>query len=165
MSIDRDFGNWLAGFIDGEGCFSILNSSYQRAWSCRFAIKLRLDDEPILRECQQRLGIGTIQYEGEDDHGGKPKARWSVHTKGDALKLIEVLDEHPLRAKKARDYVIWREAVVEWHRIGGPRSGNHGMADWSRIEALKARLEAVRRYPVLAETPLPPAPEPEAALF
>jgi hypothetical protein len=29
----------------------------------------------------------------------------------DSLKLIEILDRYPLRARKAKDYTIWREAI------------------------------------------------------
>ncbi len=44
---DRDFGNWLAGFVDGEGCFYFKRVN-QTNLVPAFAIKVRADDPSIL---------------------------------------------------------------------------------------------------------------------
>lgn len=144
---DAGFGHWLAGFIDGEGCF-IIHPQPSGAYRCEFRIALRDDDSAILEEILQRTGIGLIvryaaRYERVD---GKPQAVWTVRTKPDGFRLVDLLDRYPLRAKKARDYAIWREALVEWAEAkpgGRPDRGRH---DWSRIRDLKAMMESGRRY-------------------
>jgi hypothetical protein len=55
---------------------------------------------------------------------GRPGAWQQVSSKGDCLTLVGILDRFPLRAKKRRDYAIWREAVMvlaqapDWERMG-----------------------------------------------
>lgn len=49
-----------------------------------------------------------------------------VASKAGAVGLVELLDHFPLRAKKSRDFAIWREAVEAWCQRGpgsrGPKS-------------------------------------------
>ena len=55
--------NYIVGFVDGEGCFSIsLNKNDDRLPEVRllFEIELREDDEPILQEIQNVLGCSKI---------------------------------------------------------------------------------------------------------
>jgi hypothetical protein len=49
-----------------------------------------------------------------------------------------VLDRYPLRAKKRRDYAIWREAVLEWATVP------FGRQDWAKMAALRTALSASR---------------------
>lgn len=128
---DDAFLHWLAGFIDGEGCFSINGSATgRRAYSCSFDLGLREDDSAILDEMVRRLGIGKVYYRVT----GRSQCRiatWTLRNKRDCLMLVEILDEHPLRAKKARDYAIWREAVLEWETVS--------QFDWRDDETLTER--------------------------
>lgn len=144
--MDDAFGHWLAGFIDGEGCFGItrLRRDHGICWSLRFTLKLRSDDRPILEECRDRAGgIGTIR--STKPRGHNLQAMWVIESRADCQALADILDRYPLRAKKARDYVIWREALMEWsngetgHRWSGQR-------DWSKIAALRERLDEVRAF-------------------
>ena len=150
VDLDPAFGHYLAGFIDGEGSFRVAENNGGRSLCCRFSIKLREDDRDILVEAKQRLGIGTLLRDtSQGTHRtSKPSARWQVYDRPGCLKLVAVLDAYPLRAKKARDYAIWREAVFEWGRVGGVRSGYAGPANWGRMRELKAQIEEVRRYRV-----------------
>lgn len=145
--VPPDFGHWLAGFIDGEGCF-IINRKRQRCGvlcaHTRMSLRLRDDDEPILREIVAVTGLGhviRVPQRGHDGHNRKPQVWWHVGGIADSQRLVELLDRFPLRAKKARDYVIWREAVVEWasHRGAYAR-------DWSRMLALADELNRQRVY-------------------
>lgn len=136
--VSDDFGHWLAGFIDGEGCFSITYNGGRgnHSMRCQFRIALRSDDTPLLEECQRVTGLGTV-YQQAGRGTDNPSAMWHVAHKSDAARLIELLDRFALRSKKARDYMIWREGV----RIRNSRSGGRG----SRPDVeLRARLEALR---------------------
>lgn len=156
--LDDGFGHWLAGFTDGEGCFYI--RPVATAYSCEFVIGLRPDDRPILEEIAMRTGFGLIR----DHHGTGAKrdgsqSRWEVCRKADCASLVAIFDRFPLRAKKARDFAIWREAVAEHAKIKVRRR-----SDWTRVAELKALLQAQRKYdaPTLA---LPvPTPATQAAL-
>ena len=129
--MDRDFGNWLAGFIDGEGCFQV---SYARKyWSCRFTIQLRSDDAPILEMIQSETGLGKIYvYE--------PAAVWRVTKRSDCSALVELLDEHSLRAKQTEVFKLWAIAVRGWQR------SKRGDEVWPQVAGeCAAGIKALRR--------------------
>src|SRR4051812_25416446 len=66
-ALDADgFGHWLAGFIDGEGCFrlhTLYDSRYAYTYyACYFALDLRDDDTAVLEECVKRTGLGRVTF-------------------------------------------------------------------------------------------------------
>lgn len=142
--IESDFGHWLAGFIDGEGCFYIERTKNGRpgaSYGAGFHIGLRMDDKPILEEIRRSLGIGRFRVIA---NGGnrQPQFRWLVTKKDECVILMGILDRFPLRAKKARDYSIWSQAVRLWMKI------HRGKAHPLQMEMarLAAELIAVRQY-------------------
>lgn len=113
--MDRDFGNYLAGLIDGEGCF-MLNKHVQHKhlnnfYYPRFAMHLRADEMPILLQVKEFIGAGNI-FSGYDKSHRSPMAMYQIDSAKECIKLVEILDICPLRAKKAREYKIWRTCVV-----------------------------------------------------
>jgi hypothetical protein len=146
---DPPLGYWLSGLIDGEGCFRIQrNHSRGRGpvtYSTSFALKLRDDDEPILREIIAQTGIGRFAYDSTRSGNSKPAAAWHVDRREDCAALVALLDRHPLRTRKARDFAVWREAVEWW--ITTPRGNRwHGPRDYSRMAELQAALAEARAY-------------------
>lgn len=150
--IDPAFGHWLAGFVDGEGCFYIARIATTKKgveyvnYRCAFTIGLRDDDRPVVEEIHATLGMGRLVDVKPRGIGKRPMVYLQVLNKADVMGLVELFDRYPLRAKKARDYAIWREAVLEWHskKRGGGRY--HGRHDWSRMAQLHQDLIAVRKY-------------------
>lgn len=143
--VDAAFGNWLAGLIDGEGCFTLTHvgeyPGRPECYGCRFHLKLRDDDYPMLAEVGERTGIGYVEWLPGEAHGRRrAQARWIVLTKLDCQALVALLDVYPLRSKKARDFVVWREAVEIWC------SRQRGDS-WDFIANLHSRIRLVRAYP------------------
>lgn len=142
---------WFAGFVDGEGCFWV--ARYQAAGGTpsyypRFEVCLRVDDMPILEKLQAAFG-GRLYTTGRPQWGN-PRAQWNVSTKRDVAGLVAYFDRFPLRAKKARDYAIWRQMVsIYIQRHGG------GVDHDGRLAALREALLAGRSF-------APPRDAPEA---
>jgi hypothetical protein len=138
--IDSAFGNWLAGFTDGEGCFGIyhVGGVAKRTFRCNFQIKLRSDDRAILREIQEKIGVGCL-YENQYKANVHPITMFTVQSKPDCIILRDLFEEFPLRAKKATDFKIWSEALNLWllHKPGD---------SWNYMVILKSKLEANRKY-------------------
>lgn len=139
---DVPFWNWFAGFFDGEGSVGIYPGT-RDAWRCTAKISLRADDGQILQTIRMMSGIGTIYH----DTKGAPSTRnpclaWAVNRRDEAMRLVEIFERYPLRAKKARDVEIWSEAVREWCRQ--PMRGVKG--DWTRIAELADELREQRKY-------------------
>ena len=143
--MDREFSHWLAGFIDGEGCFRVHKEKAGAYYACHFALKLRDDERPILEEIVTRTAIGHLKHDTVRNGNSRPCLVWVVQSKADCIKLVALLDCFPLRARKAKDYAVWREAVAFWVN---QRRGNrwHGPRDWSQMIAYKKAIEAARAY-------------------
>ena len=137
---DVAFGYYLAGLIDGEGHFRV--GPQERR--CEFTMKLRRDDRAILERVQRFVEHGRITDEPARD-GSKPTARFIIDTKDGAVRLCALLTKFPLRARKARDFDVWQQAVAEW--IDQPRGNRwHGPADRTRLAALSEQLRNGRAY-------------------
>ncbi len=112
--VDKDFLNWFAGFVAGEGCFQIVHHTHNNSpdtWGACFSINLRDDDVDILLEIQDRLHMGRIYRRPETK--GSPQAEFRVQRIEDLNQLVAIFEAHPLRAKKARAFRIWKMAVQE----------------------------------------------------
>jgi hypothetical protein len=140
--MDAAFGNWLAGFIDGEGCFRIkpINQKDAPGWMCIFVLKLRDDDAAILRLAHAETGIGRL-YPHKGEKGQNPGLAWWVQRRMECVALTFILSRFQLRAKKRHDFVLWREAVEAW-TMAPP--------DFNHMEKLAAELKEWRTY---ANTP------------
>lgn len=138
MSVD----DWLAGFVDGEGCFQIKPTIARGRtyFYPMFVIGLRDDDEPLLRGVVERVGLGRIEYSSArqgTDYYSQRQVRWIVKRKAECQELARLLHAHPLRSKKARDFELWAAAVDE---VNGERRVE-------RMRLLADRLRDVRKYP------------------
>ena len=175
----RDFGNYLSGLTDGEGCFILpYGHSYNRHHrhgSARFTINLRNDDIGILYLIQSYWQCGFVKPQLlVNERNPNPKVFFNVH---DISSLMSVVlphfDKFPLRAKKSRDFKIWREAVIflhqiqtrPWSRVRRPDSRGFfpkwSSAEFKKFEEYRNALMDQRSYnsPTL-ETPVPYGPEP-----
>ena len=155
-AVPDDFGHWLAGFIDGEGCFGITRKPHidsRITYACLLGISLRDDDADILHEIQARTGCGNLTFRPRRRTGGrnfdtKPGVHWNVHNRHDCMRIDELLTRFPLRAKKARDFAIWHEALRVWAQTvrGFSARGGVNVARWRRMAELKETLTRTRAY-------------------
>jgi hypothetical protein len=114
---------------------------------------LRDDDVEIIEELHRVLQVGKLYHyphkPRKDGYRRGSRIDWKVVKKADMLKLVEVFDRFPLRARKAEDYRIWREAVMAWvlrkgHR--GKRGSRTPHPIQIRLAELKRKLEEGRHY-------------------
>jgi hypothetical protein len=142
---DPPTGYWLAGLIDGEGCFRIHSQRCGDYYAPTFSLKLRDDDAPILHEIVARTGIGRVRLDRSRSGNSRPCAVWRVDSRATTEALAALLDRYPLRTRKARDYAVWRRAIdVRAGMVRGNRW--HGPRDWTPLIDLKRELEQAREY-------------------
>jgi hypothetical protein len=136
------FGHWFAGFTAGEGSFNISKNG-RGARFCVFRIGLHVDDAPILYEVANRLEMGRVVV-GETPSSGW-RALWTVQRKSECLRLVELFERYPLRAKKQRDFEVWAEAVRLWQ--GMVYTSQHAAVknDWTSFDELRQVLMTGRR--------------------
>jgi hypothetical protein len=159
--IDPAFGHWLAGFVDGEGCFQVSrNTSGRRfrcAYYCRLTIALREDDDGILNEIQRQTGVGNV-----DGDRKRRQRRWVV-TDRDGVRVVrDIFRVYPLRAKKSRDFALWDEGVTLWTAKRRYRDLEYA----ARMEEIRCELMAVKKLegPAIPFAQRRPKPE-RLALF
>jgi hypothetical protein len=110
-------GDYIAGFVDGEGCFAL---KYNREvkhhrpgkpvffrWDIEFAIYLKAHDMTILESIRDTIGCGIVN---------KPNKAGAVRfAVNDILQLknivIPFFEKYELRAIKRHDFNLWKEAV------------------------------------------------------
>ena len=133
-----EFGHWLSGFVDGEGCFLIRHGRQHLAV---FEIGLRDDDLPILQLVQSYFGCGTIYF----------KHSIATYKVWDTVDLVTYLlphfEKYPLRGKKANDFRIWKEAVLFLQRMRGiERASRWCPENVAHFERLSKRLKQSKTY-------------------
>lgn len=108
---DASFIEWLVGFIDAEGNFTIRVRDNTPSIGFVFKIDLHSDDRAILDYICNRLQIGQT---GVYDSGAV--ARWSVSDFKGLSKLIGIIDLRSLNTSKYLDYLKWKEAINLWRK-------------------------------------------------
>jgi hypothetical protein len=142
----------LAGFLDAESHLAVIPNNGGATWRCECSVALRDDDREILVSYRNKLGLGHLTPVAARN-GSRPQVLWKIGSKLECRALADLLDVHPLRGRKRREYEIWRAAVRIW---GAERQGL-GSDDRVRLAELAANLRAERMY----REPAPDAPLPD----
>lgn len=110
--------NYIAGFIDGEGSFSVSigkHKTLKRGLEvrCEFEIELRADDKEILERICATLGCGKIYDCSYERYGWYPHAKYKITSTKDMERILfPFLEKYPLQAKKAKVYKLFRKIVL-----------------------------------------------------
>ena len=115
-TIDPRYGDWLAGFIDGEGSFYLSKPNKNGHVQARFIIVLRDDDRAVLDDLRATTGLGTVVERSYSREGQNPTAAWTINSFTECIAFRDMLRNHPLRAKKRIDFEIWSAALDAWNR-------------------------------------------------
>ena len=109
---------YVAGFIDGEGSFSISigkHKTLRRGFEVRpeFEMELRKDDQEILERILVTIGIGKIYDCSYERYGWYPHAKYKITSIWDLKEyLFPFLDKNPLQAKKKKSYMLFKQIVL-----------------------------------------------------
>ncbi len=151
-------GDYIAGFVDGEGCFAlkfVREVKYSRLgkpeyfyWDIEFVISLKQDDKNILERIRDSLECGLVS--GPNKNGA---VRYAVNKIDDLRdKILPFFEKYPLQAKKRSEFELWREAVdifyknkkkvVSTGKIDNSSQKNRwNPKDLKRIEEIKKLME------------------------
>ena len=111
------FEQWVVGFVDGEGCFSISvvrNVRCRLGWQVQheFSVTQAAPSKPVLEELIEFFGCGTIMENNRRDNHRHPLMRYAVKRRSDLTDLIiPFFEEHPLRTAKQDDFVSFCEVT------------------------------------------------------
>jgi len=122
---DELFHCWLAGFIDGDGCFSLpmclRTRKNGKKWiniTCQVRIALKGNDAGVLYNIQKRVNIGSVYRSNK----GKINeiVSWQTTNWSDAIKVTEkVLPYLELKKKKAQLFLdAAKKYIYQMHPRG-----------------------------------------------
>ena len=146
--------HYVAGFVDGEGSFSISigkDADYKRGVQVRaeFEIELRADDQEILERILVTIGCGRIYDCSYDRYGWYPHSKYKITGSQDMIKyLFPFFDKYRLQAKKAKVYELFKKIVLMY------RKKEH-LTDigYKKVVALRDGMRSMgRKHNFLAET-------------
>jgi len=154
QSIKKLHSQYIAGFIDGEGSFSVSiykdegmrNKIFIRP---EFEIELRADDREILQRIQKTLGCGKIYECNYERYGWYPHVKYKVSRLDEISEiLIPFLEKWPLQAKKAKIFSYFKQIIRK--RMNGEHLTEKGveeiikLRDKIRVLGKKYRLKTAR---------------------
>ena len=103
--------NWVTGFIDGEGCFTVpitLRKDRKFGWQVcpHFQIILHVKDNALLKEVKKFFNVGKISKSGPE----------LILLRVQSLKELETVINHfqkfPLITKKRADYKLFKMVII-----------------------------------------------------
>jgi hypothetical protein len=108
-------GTYIAGFVDGEGCFSLFyrkdikkfkkSQKIYYEWKACFAIVSRIDDANLLKNIKDTLNIGSLYL-------SKRLVQFRVSNLDELYNVVmPFFNKYKLRGKKREDFKLWSEAV------------------------------------------------------
>lgn len=117
------FADWVVGFVDGEGCFSIgFVRQPGRADRCGYVTGFQVSHEfavtqgeqslDVLHELRDFFGIGQVIINRRYDNHREHLHRYVVRKRDELLRtIIPFFREHPLRTSKRQNFDKFAECV------------------------------------------------------
>ena len=156
------FEQWVVGFVDGEGCFSISvvkNSGCRLGWQVQheFSVTQAEPSRPALEELIEFFGCGSIIENNRSDNHHYRLMRYAVKRRSDLVDLIiPFFEEHPLRTAKQHDFESFCAVISMMKRdLHLTREGLEQIARITETMHRKQRSrylessEAIRQPPLL----------------
>jgi LAGLIDADG endonuclease len=128
---------FLAGFVAGEGHFSIRENNAGQSWCCGFALVQRDDNADLVASARDLSGCGEVRWK-PPRHTSHAQVQWIVQSTHQCSALARSLSSVPLLGKKAGDFRIWQQAVAVWNEP------MHGDDRWQRLAGFASGLRAHR---------------------
>ena len=97
--------DWISGFFDSEGCFSVHISRISNRYQIIFDIAQKhLINNDIFNYFITLFKVGKIYK-----HSVKDVFYYRITGLNKVNALFNYLDKHPLRSKKLKSYILWKE--------------------------------------------------------
>jgi hypothetical protein len=111
LSTDKDFYDWLCGFVDGEGCFYIKKiKNRKNNFQFLFLLELHINDLAVLEYIKDRLEIGNVKIT-------KKTAKYEINNKESLKKLISIFNTYPLNTIKQLNFLDFKKAFELYNSL------------------------------------------------
>lgn len=139
---------WIAGFVDGEGCFYVAinkQPSMKLGWQVlpEFRVVQHKRDLEILEKIQKALGCGRVTR----NHGERMEVR--VRGLKELNKLVKFFQDNKLQTTKRKDFELFTKIVELMN--DGQHLSNEGLREIAEL-ASKMNRQTKRAYLESSET-------------
>jgi len=138
--------NWITGFTDGEGCFtvSVINNPTTRFGKQifpEFVITQGAKSLKALKEIQEFFRCGSIVLNKRYDNHNEHLYRYCVRSVVDLEKhIIPFFDEFPLRTSKQKDFLVFKKVIAIM------RKKEHlTKSGWSKVLKLAGKMNRKKK--------------------
>src|SRR6266550_751621 len=139
---------WVVGFVDGEGCFSISvvrNVGCSFGWQVQheFSVTQAASSRPALELLVEVFGCGYVIENARNDNHRELLLRFAVKRRKDLLeRVVPFFEEKPLVTAKRLDFERFA-AVLRFMEVGGHRT-EEGLAAIARVTEQMNRRQRSR---------------------
>ncbi len=108
---------WVVGFVDGEGCFSISvvrNAVCRLGWQVQheFSVTQSAASKQALHLLRDFFGTGKLIPDTRHDNHRSSLWRFSVKRRADLTKVVvPFFEEHPLKTAKQQDFISFKRVL------------------------------------------------------
>jgi hypothetical protein len=112
-----DLAQWIVGFVDGEGCFSVpifRNPTCRLGWQVQpsFTVVQGARSVQVLHTLEQYFGCGKVGLNGRHDNHREDLWRFCVRRLSDlSSRIIPFFEANPLMTAKRTDFAQFAEVV------------------------------------------------------
>ena len=137
--------DYIVGLTDGEGSFCVYlqppskaHGSVHYRVQCRYYIKMREDELPLLEKVQKFFGCGKIYFQREYRKNQRDNYRFEI-SNYNLLKQVVVpfFKRHPLESKRVKDFDIFCQ-ILDFALM----QAHHTQDGFKKIVELKSKMHA-----------------------
>ncbi len=113
---------WVVGFVDGEGCFSVpifRNRTCRLGWQVQpeFTVVQGARSVQVLHELERFFGCGSVNINGRHDYHREDLWRYHVKRLSSLSDhIIPFFEANPLRTAKRDDFIAFATVVCMMQR-------------------------------------------------
>lgn len=131
------FKNWLAGFTDGDGSFSVLFNKKKNIWNLTYKLSQSTYNIKLIYYIKKLLQVGHVTIEKK-----RQIVNYRIRDKKQIKEiLIPLFDQSPLLTSKFADYLIFKEACIILTNTGISKDEKNTL-----IYQLKRKLNEYKYY-------------------
>ena len=141
----RDLNEYISGFTDGEGCFSVSFSkrdTFLIGWETKpsFCVAQNYDRAEVLFLMQKKFGCGFMRRDMKDK-----TLKYEVRSLNDLLtKVIPHFERYPLMSGKAKDFKLFKRVCILMEKR--KHTTLNGLKEITQL-AFQMNPSGMRKYP------------------
>lgn len=119
------FEQWFAGFVDGDGCFT-LHQKTNGSWAFELTVRQHRYNRQVLEHIKGMLGVGAILRRWSQDN----MLTYSITHRRVLLEVVvPIFEQFPLCTRKQYQFELFRAALLEPSRCAEYKARWHEFPD------------------------------------